>query len=184
MFEKLRQRAEVDVSLSSEAERQRRPSWAPPLIIEGELLEACRELGYLSADAQPIVRLWGQFAAPQKKNAAVREQHSNHPLAGIACRGFELHAGSERGPVSALLFEAQREQSGEWRFGPHSPAIIPYYSPRQREWEQLVRERERYADIYRNQPEIAQAHIEKSSQRIAEIDAKDLADEHTHERRK
>ena len=114
VFEELRQRAEVDVSISSEAERQRRPSWAPPLIIEGELLEACRELGYLSADAKPIVRLWTQFADPKKKSAALREQRSNHPLAGIACRGFELHVGSERGRSRALR---------RWRPQVHRPLL-------------------------------------------------------------
>jgi Large polyvalent protein associated domain 29 len=73
-FEALRQRAEVDVSISSETERQRRPSWAPALIIDGELLEACRELGYLSADDKPIVRLWAHFADPKKTGASLREQ--------------------------------------------------------------------------------------------------------------
>lgn len=56
VFEKLRQRAELDVA--SEEERSRRPSWAPPLIIDGELLEICHELGYLPPDGKPIARLW------------------------------------------------------------------------------------------------------------------------------
>jgi hypothetical protein len=164
VFEALRERAEVDVSTSSEAERQRRPSWAPPLIIEDELLDACRELGYLGADDKPIVRLWGMFADPKKKGTTLREQRSRHPLAGIVCRGFQLHAGSERGPVGSMLFEAQREQSGEWRFGPrvHVSDDGPH-SPRCHEWEQLVRARENSSDP---------TDIERINRKIAEIDAK------------
>jgi hypothetical protein len=143
------------------------PSWAPPLIIEGELLEACREVGYLSADAKPIVRLWAQLADPKKKSAALREQRSNHPFAGIACRGFELHAGSERGPSAAILFEAQRAQSGEWRFGPNEyrSTFDPYYGPRAHEWRKLIGRRELANDS---------SEIDKLTREIAEIDAKDL----------
>jgi Family of unknown function (DUF6011) len=176
VFEALRQRAEVDVSTSSEVKRQRRPSWAPPLIIEGELLDACRELGYLGADDKPIVRLWAHFADPKKTGSCLREQRSRHPLAGIVCRGFQLHAGSERGPLGSLLFEAQREENGKWRFGPtvHVFTDGPQ-SPRSREWERLIRERESSSDP---------AHVERLTHQIAEIDAKDLEEERAYRRRK
>ena len=176
VFEALRQRAEVDVATSSEAERQRRPSWGPPLIIKGELLDACRELGYLAADDKPIVRLWAQFADPKKKGAVLREQHSRHPLAGIECRGFQLYAGSERGLVGSMLFEAQREESGKWRFGPDVYVSNDGpRSPRYREWERLVRTHESTSDP---------AEIEKLTYKIAEIDAADLADQRRYRRRK
>jgi Family of unknown function (DUF6011) len=176
VFEALRERAEVDVSTSSESERQRRPSWAPPLIIEGELLEACRELGYLGKDDKPVVRLWAQFADPKKKGTSLREQRSRHPLAGIVCRGFQLHAGSERGPLGSMLFEAQRQESGEWRFGPKVYVSDDGpRSPRSHEWERLIRAREGL---------LSPADTERIDREIAEIDAKDLEDQRTYRRRK
>jgi hypothetical protein len=194
VFEALRERAEIDVSTSSEAERQRRPSWAPPLIIEGELLDACRELGYLGADDKPIVRLWAQFVDPKKKGTVLREQRSRHPLAGIECRGFQLHAGSERGPLTSMLFEAQREESGAWRFGPRVYVSDDGpRSPRRRKWEQLIRERESAQEILRHNQAIPnftsdaakphQVRIDELSRCIAEIDAKDLEDARTYRRR-
>ncbi len=175
VFEALRERAEVDVSISSEAERQRRPSWAPPLIIEGELLDACRELGYLGKDDKPIVRLWAQFADPKKKGTSLREQRSRHPLAGIVCRGFQLHAGSERGPLASMLFEAQREENGEWRFGPKVYVSDDGpRSPRSHEWERLIRARE---------GQLSPADTERIDREIAAIDAKDLADQRAYRRR-
>ena len=97
VFEQLRQRAEQDVATDDDAERQRRPSWAPPLIIEGELLAICIELGLLKPDDKPIARLWAEFADPKKRGTVLREQRRSLPLIGIVCRGFELHAGTERG---------------------------------------------------------------------------------------
>src|SRR5262249_27158292 len=47
-FEALRSKAEAQVAGSED--QQHRPHWAPPLILEGELLEACRSLGYLQPD--------------------------------------------------------------------------------------------------------------------------------------
>jgi Large polyvalent protein associated domain 29/Family of unknown function (DUF6011) len=172
VFEALRELAEVDVSISSEAERQRRPSWAPALIVEDELLDACRELGYLRADDKPIVRLWAQFADPKKKGTALREAHSRHPLAGIVCRGFQLHAGSERGPLASMLFEAQREQSGQWRFSSSfntEPRLQYSY-----EWEQLIRARAKTSDP---------VTLERINRMIAEVEAKESKDAHAHLRR-
>jgi hypothetical protein len=174
-FEALRQRAETDVA--TDAERQHRPSWAPPLIFEGELLEACIALGLLKPDDKPIARLWAGFADPKATGRILRERRGRHPLSGITCRGFELHAGSERGPTSAILFEAQRTESGQWRFGP-SLYASDYHSPRQSEWERLVRECERYREV----PGLG-ADVARISERIAAIDAEDLAAAQAHHHR-
>src|SRR5262245_45006512 len=116
-FEKLRQRAETEVTIHADAERH--PSWAPPLILGEELAEACLELGYLTFDDKWIGRLWATFATPKRSGRWLREHVSSLPLKGISCRGFELYAGGTRGTRGELLFEAQREESGTWRFGPH-----------------------------------------------------------------
>jgi hypothetical protein len=137
-FDRLRQRAEVGANLDG---CDRRPSWAPPLILGEELGEACLALGYLTLDDKWIGRLWAHFATPKRSGRYVREHASRHTLPGIACRGFQLFAGGARGTMSTLLFEAQRETSGEWRFGPWVH-FHDYCSPRAREWERLIRERE------------------------------------------
>jgi hypothetical protein len=173
-FEALRQRAEAAVAI--EAERDRRPSWAPPLILEGELFELCRALGYLTPEDPPIARLWAGFADPKRSRAVLRERVGTLPLLGLDVRGFQLFAGSERGNINQLLFEAQRTESGTWRFGPTLYLSI-YWSPRAREWERLTRDRAAVADRlsqglpYPND----QALLESLTRQIAEIDAQDLA---------
>jgi hypothetical protein len=177
-FEALRQRAETDVAF--DPERSRRPSWGAPMVLEGELLEACTTLGYLVPDAKPIARLWATFADPKRSRAVLRERISSQPLSGIACRGFELYAGSERGERSSILFEAQHAEGGTWQFGPSlwSPT---YYSPRSREWERLVGEREQQRTLAAHYPvDSTEAvrisiGIDRMSARIAQIDAEDLA---------
>ncbi len=108
--EDLRLRAEA--SVASSEERSRRPSWTPPLILEGELLEACRTLNYLGPDEPPIARLWAMFADPKAPGRYAREHDSHHPLPGISCRGFQLHAGGARQPTSNVLFEASAKDLG------------------------------------------------------------------------
>ena len=159
VFEKLRQRAEQDVA--SEEERSRRPSWAPPLIIDGELLEICRELGYLTPDDKPIVRLWAQFADPKRVGTHLRNTISDLPLPGIACRGFQLHPGGERQNTSNILFEAQRERSGNWWFGPRWSGTFSYTSSKRYEWEQAIRER------LRAQEELDSAQLSPADHRSA-----------------
>jgi hypothetical protein len=88
-FERLREQAEARVSHDGE----RRPSWAPPLLLGDELAAACLELGYLTEDDQPVGRLWGQFASPKRTGRALREEVSKLSLRGVACRGFQLFAG-------------------------------------------------------------------------------------------
>jgi Family of unknown function (DUF6011) len=138
-FERLRQRAESEVTIH---DTDRRPSWAPPLILGEELAEACLELEYLTLDDKLIGRLWATFATPKRSGRWLREHTSNLPLAGLSCRGFQLHAGGARGSTGNILFEAQRKESGEWRFGPREWSS-EYSSPRRYDWERLIRERER-----------------------------------------
>jgi Family of unknown function (DUF6011) len=186
-FETLRQRAEDDVG--SDAERQVRPSWAPPLILEGELLGACIALDLLQPDDMPIARLWAGFADPQTTGRILREQRSRHTLSGIVCRGFQLYAGSERGSTSAMLFEAQlTATTGQWRFGPRRHAS-DYSSPRSSEWERLVRERERLVQERERGREHQQdvpgidARIERVAEQIAVIDAQDITAAQAHHKR-
>ena len=59
-FERLRERAESEITHSSD----RRPSWAPPLVLGDELAENCIALGYLGVEDKPIERraggrVWG-----------------------------------------------------------------------------------------------------------------------------
>jgi hypothetical protein len=106
-LERLRERAEADVRARFETEEgDRRPSWAPPLIIEGDLYDLCRELGYLNPDDKPICRLWATFADPKHAGKWTREHASGHTLAGIECRTFTMFVGARRGKTSEILFEA------------------------------------------------------------------------------
>ena len=122
-FEALRQRANADVA---DTATTRRPTWAPPLKLSGELLDLVRELGWLPADEPPVARLWGEFMDPKRY--------------GATCTGFKLIAGTKRN--GRCLFYAQRGRlveasvfrgcrqcilhcgtAGEWRFGPHYKMI-------------------------------------------------------------
>jgi hypothetical protein len=166
----LRQRAESQVTFDEDA--QRRPSWAPPLILGEELAQVCLDLGYLTLDDKWIGRLWATYATPKRSGRWLREHTSKHPLHGIQCRGFKLYAGGTRGTRAALLFEAQRTEAGEWQFGPRE-YLRDYYSPRSREWEQLIRERERAPSIY-NAGQLA-AVLAELTHKIEAIDAEDHA---------
>ena len=170
VFEDLRQRAERDVSTDDDGDRQRRPSCGWPLIIAGELLEACIELGLLKPDDTPIARLWAQFADPKQRGTVLREQRSSLPLSGIVCRGFELHAGAKRGATSDILFEAQRDKGGTWRFGP-SRRVVDYCSPRRHKWEQAVRAHDTAVrDTW------SPVDVQRLADEIAAIDAQDQQD--------
>jgi hypothetical protein len=138
-FERLRQRAEAEGN--THVNQERRPSWAPPLLLGEELAEACLELGWLAKEDKRVGRLWAHFASPKRSHRYARENISLHALPEISCRGFQFYAGSERGSTDALLFEAQRDNNSTWRFGSHS-WIHRYCSPRSREWERLISDRE------------------------------------------
>jgi hypothetical protein len=122
-FEILRLRAEADTAarLDPDKPQTRRPSWAPPLVLTGELLDLCIKLGLLTSDDKPIARLWAQFASPKKVARVLREANVDQSLAmpEIACRGFELYAGGERGKKSRILFRTQRYGNGKWETGPN-----------------------------------------------------------------
>jgi hypothetical protein len=184
-FEKLRLRAESDIT--SDAERLRRPTWAPPLILGEDLAEACLTLGYLTLDDKWIGRLWATFATPKRSDRFLREHVSSLPLTGITCRGFQFHAGEVRGPTHAILFEAQRTSTGEWQFGPHwYPSR--YWSPKSREWERLVRKRERAPEFAAKYPSPAheqeyRTQAEALTRQIAALDAEDLEKAQAHRER-
>jgi hypothetical protein len=133
-------------------------------------------------DDKPIARLWAGFADPKATGRILRAGRGRHPLSGITCRGFQLHAGTDLGPTSSILFEAQRTESGEWRFGPYLYAA-DYHSPRHSEWERLLRERESYRNTYRHSPLELSACVERLSGQIAAIDAEDLAAARAHHQR-
>jgi len=113
VFETLRQRAEAEVAQRFD-KQNRRPSWAPPLVIDGELLELCIKLGLLTAVDKPIARLWATFADPKKVGRTLRESNKDreHAMPKIKCRRFDLYAGGKRGKRSEVLFEAQRYGDG------------------------------------------------------------------------
>jgi hypothetical protein len=82
----------------------KRPTWAPPMVLAGELLDLLCEMEML--EDKPVARLWGIFASPKKRDSFSRQTFSQHPLEGMRCRGFELHAGEDHGGqrlVRALL---------------------------------------------------------------------------------
>ena len=167
-FEALRQRAETEVA--SDSERLQRPSWAPPLVLEGELLETCRALDYLSADDKPIARLWATFATPKRSGRYLREHISALPLMGVSCRGFQLHAGATRGPTHAILFEAQlRKESGDWQFGPRE-YYHSYRSAYEHDWERLIREREHLRhELETHKVHYAEAQQQEQQTRLAAL---------------
>lgn len=174
-FEELRLRAEANVVFDETA--QRRPSWAPPMVLEGELLDLCRKLEYLQPDDPPIARLWATFASPKKSETFVREDCSTHSLPGIQCRGFQLHAGGSRQNVSQLLFEAQRGKSERWQFGPELPTDFPRWSG---EWEKLIRQRETLVRIGSS----VRADLDRINAEIAALDTKELVREQRNEDRR
>jgi hypothetical protein len=165
-FEDLRQRVEADVARGFKHER--RPTWAPPLLLDGELLELCLALGYLTSDDKPIARLWATFADPKQVGSYFREHVSKHALSGITCRGFQLFAGAERQNSSLILFEAQKNTNG-WRFGPWTR--LAGYSesrrPNDRKWEELTRSRI-------GLQELDPKRAEKLAKEIAALEAEDL----------
>lgn len=69
----------------------RRPTWAPPLILEGELLDLLHELEWLTPEEKPLARLWAEFTDPRRGE--------------VQCQGFELRAGHVR--AGKKIFETQ-----------------------------------------------------------------------------
>ena len=173
-FERLRVQAE-SVSASGK-ESDRRPSWAPPMILDEQLAAVCVELGLLTSEDKPIGRLWAEFASPKRSMALLRDELSQQPLRGITCRGFQFFAGGGRESKMDRLFEAQREEDGSWRFGPRSHAV-EYHSPYEREWERLVCEQEALEPQTRTLKSRAPnaERLAKIKAAIAEINEADVA---------
>jgi hypothetical protein len=178
-FERLRQKAEAQVA---EHEGDRRPSWAPPLFLGDELAEACRALDYLAADDKPIGRLWAQFATPKRSGRYLRENVSQHPLHGIAVRGYQLFASGERQSRAEMLFEAQRRDDGKWQFGPWRSSNA-YISPRAREWEELIRKRVQIDHNVVMPKEWVDANRAAVTAQIEALDAQDTIDAKRHDER-
>jgi hypothetical protein len=88
----------------------RRPTWAPPLVLDGELVSVLRELRMLSD--KPVARLWAQYTSPK--------------YGDLQCVGFELRAGTNRS--GKKFFETSVSyadirgsitvQPGTWHNGP------------------------------------------------------------------
>jgi hypothetical protein len=108
----LRIRAEIETADRSQTKR---PTWAPAVVLDGELLDLCRELEYLAPDDKPLARLWATFADPKRKGTVVRATFSKHALPGIRCRGFEMRLGVKHNGerLSSAFMDAQ----GGWRVG-------------------------------------------------------------------
>jgi hypothetical protein len=85
----LRIQAEIE---TADRKQTKRPTWAPAMMLDGELLELCRELEYLSNDDKPVARLWAEFNDPKGRGRIIRSTFSKHPLTDMRCRGFEMHA--------------------------------------------------------------------------------------------
>jgi hypothetical protein len=185
-FERLRERAESEVAHNSE----RRPSWAPPLILGDELADNCIALGYLTPEDKRIGRLWAEFATPKRSGRYLRERISTLPLHGISCRSFRLFAGGSRQSTMGILFEAQREEDGSWKFGPYW-CRTAYQPPRERawKWEDLVRERARLEhelEHWERSPtdrDRASARLAAVTTEIAAIDAEDAEKAKQHHQR-
>ena len=167
-FNTLRQRAEAIVA--TDQERTRRPSWAPGLILDGELLDLCRSFDLLAPDDAPVGRLWASFADPTARVQALRSTRSSLELPGIQCRGFDFHAGSERGNAEGKLFTAHLDRDGAWTIGPSywpSLACDAEYDPA---WGKLFKHRQTIMRL-RGTPEYSDERIAEIDRQIAEIDA-------------
>ncbi len=162
-FENLRQRAEAETAAVEEL--RRRPSWAPPLLIEGELFDLCVALGLLTKHDKPAARLWATFADPKKSTSVLRHLISNHELPGIACRGFQLHPGTTRQGTNNVLFEAQGHADGTWQFGPrwHLPLSEPWV------WVSLVTQRAHKEYELQTAAEHGPDYVRLSEQSLAQI---------------
>ena len=185
-FETLRLRAEADVAArikDSNTPQSRQPSWAPPLVLDGELLDICIKLELLSSTDKPVARLWGQFASPKRVGVVLREANRDrdNAMVGAVCRGFELHAGAERGNRSTILLEAQRTADGNWHTGPlwRSPSQDPF-----RKVEHARREADRcklLVNRYSSKPEWENPFkeftevLKQAEQRLAATEAEEQA---------
>jgi hypothetical protein len=118
-FEKLRLRAEAETAGRAAT---RRPTWAPALAIEGELLETCIALGRLQETDKPVARLWAIFSAAE---------HS--------CLGFELHIGEKRQSEPLWFAQKSERSDGQWITGPEcSPVAVDCAERALTRWRQAL----------------------------------------------
>jgi hypothetical protein len=108
----LRIQAEIE---TADRSPNKRPTWAPAVVLDGELLELCREVEHLATDDKPVARLWAVFADPKRKGTAIRATYSKHVLPGIRCRGFELRAGTTHN--GGRMTSALMDNNGGWSTG-------------------------------------------------------------------
>ena len=123
LLEELRLQAERE---TADASQNRRPSWAPALVLGPELLDVCRALGLIRDTGKPVARLWALFADPKRIGTWQRNNLSNVPLHGHRVRGFQLVAGEQR-TGSNRLYHTQKNEGDHWGEGPfwHQPYPIP-----------------------------------------------------------
>lgn len=117
---------------------KRRPSWAPALVLEGELLSLLRAIRWLKDEGKPVARLWARFTDPRR--------------GPVRCVGFELRAGEARSGV--CFFESMQTANGAaWQNGPCWSKPMPPRSygiyDEARHLEALAKEREAYAQAQR-----------------------------------
>jgi hypothetical protein len=108
----VRIRAEVETAHRAQTKR---PTWAPAVALDGELLELCRELEFLGPDDKPVARLWAVFADPKGRGRIIRTNYSQHPLDGVRCRGFEMRAGEAHD--GGRMTNALMDHDGSWSIG-------------------------------------------------------------------
>ena len=108
----LRIQAEIE---TADRSTTKRPTWAPAIVLDGELLKLCRELEFLKPDDKPVARLWAVFADPKREGAAVRTTFSRHVLPGVRCRGFEMRAGTKHN--GHRMTNALMSALGSWNVG-------------------------------------------------------------------
>jgi hypothetical protein len=121
-LDELRIRAEIETANRATTKR---PTWAPPVILDGELLELCREVEFLTPDDKPVARLWATFADPKRRGTVIRTTFSKHPMDGVRCRGFEMRAGEPHS--GGRMTNAVMDVDGGWSIAhlswPHSAGI-------------------------------------------------------------
>jgi hypothetical protein len=108
----IRIQAEIETADRSQTKR---PTWAPAVVLDGELLELCREVEHLSRDDKPVARLWAVFADPRRKGTVIRTNYSQHALPGIRCRGFEMRVGTTHD--GDRMTDALMDSAGAWSIG-------------------------------------------------------------------
>jgi hypothetical protein len=80
----------------------KRPTFAPALTLDGELVSILRQLGWLETADKDVARLWARYSDPRR--------------GPVRCSGFELRAGQSRS--GKCFFETMRDKNGSWQSGP------------------------------------------------------------------